>query len=62
MDFVLNDFEDFLQFLIAEFLVLHEEGKEVLVRLAKDCVLHVVEHLRDILLPCEHRRKDESAT
>ena len=61
MDFVLNDFEDFLQFLIAEFLVLHEEGKEVLVRLTKDCVLHVVEHLRDILLPCEHRRKDESA-
>ena len=55
MDFVLNDFEDFLQFLIAEFLVLHEEGKEVLVRLTKDCVLHVVEHLRDILLACEHR-------
>ena len=55
MDFVLNDFEDFLQFLIAEFLVLHEEGKEVLVRLAKDGVLHIVEHLRDIPLPCEHR-------
>jgi len=55
MDFVLNDFEDFLQFLIAEFLVLHEEGKEVLVRLAKDRVLHVVKYLRDVLLPCEHR-------
>ena len=53
MDFVLNDFKDFEQFLIAEFLVLHEERKEVLARLAKDRVLHVVEHLSDILLTCE---------
>lgn len=61
MDFVLDDFEDFEQFIVAEFLMLHEERKKVLVRLAKDRVLHVVKYLRDVLLPREHRRKDESA-
>ena len=54
-----DEFHDFLQFLVAELLVLDEEREHLLRGAAEDRVAHFAQHERDVFLAGEQGRIDK---